>query len=72
MHIAKLQEKKDKFNHGLGRLKKAYVMVPYPWIIITMGMVGLADSIIGLIKPKYEQMEKQLIYWSKTAPISAH
>ena len=54
MHIAKLQEKKDKFNHDLGRLKKAYVMVPYPWIIITMGMVGLADSIIGLIKPKYE------------------
>ena len=54
MHIAKLQEKKDIFNHGLGRLKKAYVMVPYPWIIITMGMVGLADSIIGLIKPKYE------------------
>ena len=30
--------------------KKAYDMVPHSWIIATMGMVGLADNIIGLIK----------------------
>ena len=30
--------------------KKAYDMVPHSWIVTTMGMVGLADNIIGLIK----------------------
>ena len=30
--------------------KKAYNMVPHSWIITTMGVVGLADNIIGLIK----------------------
>ena len=30
--------------------KKAYDMVPHSSIITTMGMVGLADNIIGLIK----------------------
>ena len=30
--------------------KKACNMVPQSWIITTMGMVGLADNIIGLIK----------------------
>ena len=30
--------------------KKDYDMVPHSWNIATMGMVGLADNIIGLIK----------------------
>ena len=30
--------------------KKAYDLVPPSWIITTMGMVGLADKSIGLIK----------------------
>ena len=30
--------------------KKAYDVVPHSWIITTMGMVGLADNYIGLIK----------------------
>ena len=30
--------------------KKACDMVPHSWIITIIGMVGLADSIIGLIK----------------------
>ena len=35
--------------------KKAYDMVPHSWIIATMGMVGLADNIIAIIK---ESMNK--------------
>ena len=30
--------------------KKVYNMVPHSWIITTMGIVALADYIIGLIK----------------------
>ena len=30
--------------------KKAYDVVPHSRIITTMGMVGLADNIIGLVK----------------------
>ena len=30
--------------------KKTYDMICHSWIITTMGMVGLADNIIGLIK----------------------
>ena len=30
--------------------KKTYDMVPHSWIITTVGMVVLADNIIGLIK----------------------
>ena len=29
-------------------------MVPHSWIITTMGMVGLAENMIGLIKTKHE------------------
>ena len=44
--------RKRKANLSIAWLdyKKAYNMVPNSWIITTMGMVGLADNIIGFIK----------------------
>ena len=50
MHIAKLQEKKDKLSIALVDYTNAYDMVSHLRIIATMIMVGLADNIIGLIK----------------------
>ena len=60
MHITKLQEKKDKFKHGLGGLQKVYDMVPHSWIIATMKMVGLADNIRGLIKQRMNKWKTKL------------
>ena len=40
--------------------KKAYDMVPHSWIIDTMGMVGLADNIIGLIKQSMNKWKTNL------------
>ena len=40
--------------------KKAYDMVPHSWIIDTMGMVGLADNIIGLIKQSMNKWKTDL------------
>ena len=40
--------------------KKAYDMVPHPWIIATMGMIGLADNIIGLIKQSMDKWKTNL------------
>ena len=40
--------------------KKAYNMVPHSWIITTMGMVGLADNIIGLIKQSMNRWKTNL------------
>ena len=40
--------------------KKAYNMVPHSWIITTMGMVGLADNIIGLIKQSMNKWKTKL------------
>ena len=40
--------------------KKAYNMVPHSWIITTMGMVGLADNIIGLIKQSMNKWKTNL------------
>ena len=44
--------RKRKANLSIAWLdyKKVYNMVPNSWIITTMGMVGLADNIIGFIK----------------------
>ena len=55
MYIEKLQERKTYLNTACVEYKKAYNMVPHSWIINTMGMVGLADSIIGLIKQIIKQ-----------------
>ena len=35
-------------------------MVPHSWIITTMGMVGLADNIIGLIKQSMNKWKTNL------------
>ena len=40
--------------------KKAYDMVPHSSIITTMGMVGLADNIIGLIKQSMNRWKTNL------------
>ena len=40
--------------------KKAYDMVPHSWITTTMGMVGLADNIIGLIKQSMNKWKTNL------------
>ena len=40
--------------------KKAYNMALNSWIITTLGMVGLADNIIGLIK---QSMNKWKTNW---------
>ena len=40
--------------------KKAYDMVPHSWIIDTMGMVGLAYNIIGLIKQSMNKWKTNL------------
>ena len=58
MHIAKLQEKKDKCKHSLGGLQES--LDHSSWIIATMGMVGLANNIIGLIEQSMKKMENQL------------
>ena len=44
--------RKRKTNLSMAWLdyNKTYDMVSHSWIITTMGMVGLADNIIGLIK----------------------
>ena len=60
MHIAKLLEKKDKFKHAWVDYKKAYDMVPHSWIITAMGILGLADSIIGLIKQSTSKWKTNL------------
>ena len=60
MHITKLQEKKDKFKHGLSGLQESLDMVPHSWIIATMGMVGLADNIIGLITQSMNKWKTNL------------
>ena len=69
MHIAKLQEKKDKFKHDLGRLQEGLRYLPHSSIIAKMETVGLADNVIGFIK---QSMETQLISWWKTTWISAY
>ena len=58
MHIAKLQEKKDKFKHDLGRPQEGLRYLPHSSIIAKMETVGLADNVIGFIK---QSMETQLI-----------
>ena len=40
--------------------KKAYDMIPHSWIIDTMGMVGLTDNIIGLIKQSMNKWKTNL------------
>ena len=40
--------------------KKAYDMVPHSWIIAAMGMVGLVDNIIGLIKQSMNKWKTNL------------
>ena len=50
MHISKLQGKKANLSMAWVDCKNAYSMVPHSWIIATMGMVGLTDNIILLIK----------------------
>ena len=40
--------------------RKTYNMVPHPWIIATMGMVGLADNITGLIKQSMNKWKTNL------------
>ena len=40
--------------------KKANDMVPHSWIIHTMGMVGLADNIIGIIKQSMNKWKTNL------------
>ena len=40
--------------------KKTYDMVPYSCITTTMGMVGLADNIIGLIKQSMNRWKTNL------------
>ena len=40
--------------------KKAYDMVLHSWIIATMGMVGLADNMIGLIKQSMNKCKTNL------------
>ena len=60
MHIIKLQEKKDKLSMAWVDYKKAYDIVPHSWIIFTMGMVGLADNIIGLIKQNMNKWKTNL------------
>ena len=40
--------------------KKSYDMVPHSWIITTMGMVDLADNIIGLIKQSTNKWKTNL------------
>ena len=40
--------------------KKAYDMAPHSSIITTMGMVGLADNIIGLIKQRMNKWKTNL------------
>ena len=40
--------------------KKVYDMVPHSWIIATMGMVGLAENNIGLIKQSMNKWKTNL------------
>ena len=40
--------------------RRAYDIIPHSWIITTMGMVGLADNIIGLIKQSMNKWKTNL------------
>ena len=40
--------------------KEAYDMVPHSWIIVTLGMIGLVDNIIGLIKQSMNKWKTNL------------
>ena len=44
------RKRKTSLRMGWVDYKKTYDMVPHSWIITTVGMVVLADNIIGLIK----------------------
>ena len=54
--------RKRKKNLSMGWVdhKKVYDVVPRSWIITTMGMVGLADNIIGLIKQSMNKWKTKL------------
>ena len=54
------RKRKTKLSMAWVDYKKAYVMVPHSWIIATMGMVGLADNIIGLIKQSMNKWKTNL------------
>ena len=54
--------RKRKKNLSMGWVdhKKVYDVVPRSWIITTMGMVGLADNIIGLTKQSMNKWKTKL------------
>ena len=40
--------------------KKAYDMASHSWIIATIGMAGLADNILGIIKQRMNKWKTKL------------
>ena len=60
IHIAKLQEQENKFNHGLGGLQEG---LRYGSPLMDRshdGMVNLSDNIIGLIKQSMNKWKTNL------------
>ena len=53
-------KKKYKFKDDMGGLKEGLRMVPHSWFIATVGMVVLADNIIGLIKQSMNKWKTNL------------
>ena len=54
------RKRKTNLNMACVDYKKAYNMVPHSWIITTMGVIGLADNIIGLIKQRMNKWKTNL------------
>ena len=54
--------RKRKTNLSMARVdyKKVYDMVLHSWIIATIGMIGLPDNIIGLIKQSMDKWKSNL------------
>ena len=60
MHIGKLQGRKTNLSMAWVDYKKDYDMVLHSRIMTTMGMVGFADNVIGLIKQSMNKSETNL------------
>ena len=54
------RKRKTNLSMAWVNYKKAYDMVSHSWIIATIGMAGLADNIVGLIKQSMNKWKTKL------------
>ena len=54
------RKRKTNLSMAWVNYKKAYDMVSHSWIIATIGMAGLADNILGIIKQRMNKWKTKL------------